>query len=397
MKIPDKIISAAWNVIEGATNPFGLMASSTAKDNYSRVWSRDSVITGLAGIYNDHDKTIEALKISLINLQKYQSTHGQIPSNITCEENSKVSYGKLAGRVDATSWWIIGVASYGLHSNDKEFINEMLPAVEKAFQTLEVWEMNSRGLIYTPLSGNWADEYISEGYVLYDQLLRIWALRLCYKLYKKNEFNSKEKFYSKLILDNFHSKSTTADYHPSAFKKLKDNNDAHLWFSLNANGYDTRFDMAANAIALLLQLHPEPEKLEIYLAELASESGSWMLPVFYPVIKQDDPKWDLLSSNYSFSFKNKPHHFHNGGSWPVFLGMLVLGLKSNGLTKVAESISHALVQSLEAESNGNFHEYWSTDLYVPSGNTNMCFTASGVLFIDAISKLDQLSFYKYFL
>ncbi len=397
MKIPDKIISEAWNVIEKATNPFGLMATSTARDNYARVWSRDSVITGLAGIYNDHDNTIAALKKSLINLQKYQSVHGQIPSNITCEENPKVSYGKLTGRIDATSWWIIGVASYGLYANDQEFIDQMFPAVEKAFQILEVWEMNGRGLIYTPLSGNWADEYISEGYVLYDQLLRIWALRLCAKLYKKNEFDSKAKFYSQLVLDNFYSNSNAANYHPDAFEKLKANNDAHLWFSLNANGYDTRFDMAANAIALLLQLHPEPERLEKYLLELATETGSWMLPVFYPVIKKGDPKWELLSTNYSFSFKNEPYHFHNGGSWPVFLGMLVLGLKSNGLNNAAENISKALVESLEAESNGIFHEYWSTDKYRPSGNTNMCFSASGVLLIEGVSNLNQLSLYKYFL
>jgi hypothetical protein len=34
------------------------------------------------------------------------------------------------------------------------------------------WEFNNKGLLYVPLSGNWADEYITDGYVLYDQLLR---------------------------------------------------------------------------------------------------------------------------------------------------------------------------------------------------------------------------------
>jgi hypothetical protein len=44
--------------------------------------------------------------------------------------------------------------------------------------SFEAWEFNNKGLLYVPLSGNWADEYITDGYVLYDQLLRVWALKV---------------------------------------------------------------------------------------------------------------------------------------------------------------------------------------------------------------------------
>jgi hypothetical protein len=39
-------------------------------------------------------------------------------------------------------------------------------------------EYNGRHLLYVPAGGNWADEYPFDGYILYDQVLRAWGLRL---------------------------------------------------------------------------------------------------------------------------------------------------------------------------------------------------------------------------
>jgi hypothetical protein len=47
--------------------------------------------------------------------------------------------------------------------------------------------------LYVPLSGNWADEYITDGYVLYDQLLRVWAFVLQPFLDAKSISNKIEK------------------------------------------------------------------------------------------------------------------------------------------------------------------------------------------------------------
>jgi hypothetical protein len=47
--------------------------------------------------------------------------------------------------------------------------------------------------LYVPLSGNWADEYITDGYVLYDQLLRVWAEKVTTILDAKSISNKIEK------------------------------------------------------------------------------------------------------------------------------------------------------------------------------------------------------------
>jgi hypothetical protein len=51
-------------------------------------------------------------------------------------------------------------------------------SAERAVHCLGAIEYNGRHLMYVPTGGNWADEYIFEGYILYDQVLRAWALRL---------------------------------------------------------------------------------------------------------------------------------------------------------------------------------------------------------------------------
>jgi hypothetical protein len=38
--------------------------------------------------------------------------------------------------------------------------------IQKCLQFLEAWEFNNKHLLYVSLSGNWADEYITDGYVL---------------------------------------------------------------------------------------------------------------------------------------------------------------------------------------------------------------------------------------
>ena len=89
----------------------------------------------------------------------------------------EVSYGGLAGRVDAVTWFIIGVCQYAFYKKDEAFIQKYDSNIQKCLQLLEAWEFNNKHLLYVPLSGNCADEYITDGYVLYDQLLRVWALK----------------------------------------------------------------------------------------------------------------------------------------------------------------------------------------------------------------------------
>jgi hypothetical protein len=371
---------AAISLVRKCITPSGLLASPLGIDNYRRIWARDAMIAGITGTLINEQEIGDSLAPTVETLLRHQAQNGQIPSNVSIDGPEAASFGSTAGRVDATTWWIIGACILIKNKPDPLLIAQLREPIKKALALLHAWEMNQRGLVYTPLGGNWADEYISQGYVLYDQCLRLWALRLAAEVFESEEYKKQSNTLAGLITSNYYAGQDGQKYHPLAYSKAAPK--PYFWFQFGPQGYDTRWDMAANALVLLLDLHPEPAKVEAYLFELAEDNHSWLLPVFHPVILPSDPEWGLLSQNYSYRFKNQPHHFHNGGCWPVFMGLLALGLAKQELGAATEKLLLALETALSLEyPSYSFHEYWATDTQQPSGVASLCYTASGYLLL----------------
>jgi len=364
----------ALQVIERAISEQGILASSEKKDNYARVWSRDSMMTGITGIFIKNQMIVDGLERSIKTLAGHQAENGQIPSNVY---GDKASYGTLVGRTDATIWWIIGACEYITYSKDEVLKDALKEKIYKAFSCLKTWEFNQRGLLYSPLGGNWADEYVTSGYVLYDNVLGYWALKNAAELYEDENLRSLAETKKKLIENNFRKNSFDGSkYHPTAYQKAREK--PYLWASLNANGYDERFDLAGNALAIFLGFDVELDGFTHFLEDLNKEFQHWMLPVFYPIIFPKDADWNLLENNYSYDFKNEPYQFHNGGSWPIYLGWLCVGLKKRGYGEIPEKIVNQY-EKLLTEKGSSFREYYSTDQLIPSGTDQLCFSASGYL------------------
>ncbi|MPS71828.1 MAG: hypothetical protein E2590_01610 [Chryseobacterium sp.] len=364
----------ALNIIRKAITEEGILASAQQRDNYARVWARDSMMTGYAGILANDEEILSGLEQSILTLAKHQAENGQIPSNVV---NGKASYGTHVGRTDATTWWIVVTCEYLKIYQKAELKQGLEDKIFKALSCLKTWEYNQRGLLYSPLGGNWADEYVTSGYTLYDNILRYWAVKNAAGLYQNEELKNQATTIKTLIQDNFYkTKSDSPKYHEKAYSKTGFK--PYFWASLNANGYDVRFDLAGNALAILLDFELDFEAFTGFLEDLHTQFGHWMLPVFYPVIYPGDYDWKLLENNYSYSFKNEPHHFHNGGSWPIFLGWLCLGLKRKGMTEIPEKILSQYEQLMQ-EKGFHLREYYSTDKLLPLGTEQLCFSASGYL------------------
>ncbi len=374
-----KYYQEAIDVLKQCITENGFVASPIVKDNYARIWSRDSMIAGVASLLTEDAECIESFRKSVLYLSEYQNKFGQIPSNVSSDGKS-VSFGSLVGRVDATSWWIIGACL--ISKNFPEYKSELQPRIIKAFDILEAWEFNGRGLIYTPLGGNWADEYVSQGYVLYDQLLRLWGFKLFADIFedqqrKMDYDNKKELVIANYKSDNLIDKNV---YHPSAYSSF--NNKSGYWASaFFPAGYDTRWDAAANALVLLLGLENEPEKIASAVELMAQQNRTYQIPVFAPVISKGDPDWSLLSHNYSYQFKNNPNEFHNGGSWPVFTGLLSMGLFLNGFDGLSGKIFQAQELSMDNNESDMFTEFWNIKTGEPGGVNPLGFSAAGYLFM----------------
>ena len=345
----------------------GFLASAENTSNYKRVWARDGVICGLAALASGDKKLIATFKNTLETLAQHQHKMGTIPSNVFFSEDKiEVSYGGLAGRVDAVTWFVIGVCQYVYYTNDIAFLEKNKVAIEKCFALLDAWEFNNKHLLYVPLSGNWADEYITDGYVLYDQLLRIWALRSYNHFAKETQLSDKIDNIKNQVEVNFQPNTIGEKFHERAYNELDFKE--YMPCSFSPSGYKTNFDAFANSLAVILNIGTDAMQNSIlhHATTLASETKLGLVPAFWPPIFERDEHWNLLKNNCKYEFRNFPYEFHNGGSWSMVNGFLGLALLSKSETKKATTILNK-IQGANALGDYSFYENFNTNTEAPNG------------------------------
>ena len=360
----------------------GFLASAENISNYQRVWSRDGVICGLAALASADEKLIATFKSTLETLANNQHEIGTIPSNILLtEEENEVSYGGLAGRVDAVTWFIIGICQYAYHQKKPEFVQKYQNHIEKALQLLNAWEFNNKHLLYVPLSGNWADEYITDGYVLYDQLLRIWALK-SYNYFAKSEMISQKiQDIFQQVEANFLPNSESEKYHDRAYNEVIFQD--YLPCSFSPSGYKTQFDAFANALAVLLDVGNKATQTKIlnHATKVASETKLGLVPAFWPPVFQEDEHWNLLKNNCKYEFRNFPYEFHNGGSWAMVNGFVGLAFLSNNQTIEATTLLEK-INTANAIAGFSFYENFNTQTQVPNGVAYCAWSAAASVLLE---------------
>ncbi|NHM02248.1 glycoside hydrolase 100 family protein [Flavobacterium difficile] len=345
----------------------GFLASAENTSNYQRVWARDGVICGLAALASADEKLIATFKTTLETLANHQYEIGTIPSNVLLsDEKNEVSYGGLAGRVDAITWFVIGICQFAYHQKQPEFVSKYQTHIEKALQLLNAWEFNNKHLVYVPLSGNWADEYITDGYVLYDQLLRIWALKSYNHFVNLASISKKIEAITAQVETNFLPNSEGEKYHERAYQEIHFQD--YLPCSFSPSGYKTQFDAFANALAVLLEVGTRETRMKIlnHTSKVAAETKLGLVPAFWPPVFPEDEHWNLLKNNCKYEFRNFPYEFHNGGSWPMVNGFVGLAFLN------ANQKEHALnvlekINSANAVADFSFYENFNTNTQDPNG------------------------------
>lgn len=379
------IKNLALEVLYASCLPQGIAAAADPTDNYRRIWTRDGIITGLAGVLLDDVRIIDHFVKTVLYLGEFQDRTGIIPSNVGVEARPTVSYGSTAGRVDATAWWVIGALLLMREYPDRiEDVRSLESRVLRAMEVLEIWEMNLGHLIYTPLGGNWADEYLVQGHTLYDNLLRLWGLQLASVVIKDTKWGVKALKVKGKIEQNFmyEPHPEMPRYHRDAYARIE-RDPGYLFAAIGPAGYDTRWDLAGNALGLLMGFIQKADQTETYINSLMQSLPGQLIPAFWPVVCPGEPEWELLKNNYNFRFKNKPHHFHNGGSWPVFSGLMAMAMASIDKTDTALKIHRSMTEALGREEPAyRFFEYFDTQNGQGHGVSQICYSASGWLFSD---------------
>jgi hypothetical protein len=376
----------------------GFLASPTDSANYRRIWARDGVVIGLAALLTGYHDLGEALKHTLQTLARYQGPHGEIPSNVD-PVSQRVSYGGTTGRVDSDLWFVIGCGEYWHATGDEEFLEQILPAIEKVRFLLGAWEFNNRGLLYVPQAGDWADEYLRTGYVLYDQLLYLQVYRTLCKLHEQVHGSSDHLLAEKvahlkhLICDNYwfaeNGDEPVDMYHEVLFNKGRKAAPHRIgkqpyWMpSFSSSGYSYRFDAFANVLASLFDVANDEQRntVDKFINDICHDDMP-VLPAFHPVIQQMDKDWKELKVMFSYTFRNKPYEFHNGGLWPMLTGFYVADLARRGKMKEArrylQGIHTANALEMEGEEWG-FPEFVHGKKLTPGGTYRQGWSAAATV------------------
>ncbi len=378
----DQSYIKAIELLRKASSEKGFLASAENITNYKRVWARDGVICGLSALLDGDETLINTFKNTLQTLANHQHQLGHIPSNVYFKENHEVevSFGGLAGRVDTISWFIIGVCNYCWMTNDDKLLEEFLPNIQKGFKLLEAWEFNNNDLLYVPRSGNWADEYITEGHTFYDQVLRLWALRCMQKLRPTEQFQTKIERITEKLNGNYRKTTYDKPFHPKAYKSLQKH--SYWMASVNPSGYQTMFDAFGNAIAQLLNLGDESFQAELtnYTENLRKSLPLQLLPAFWKPITEADDDWKLLVNNCKYEFRNFPYEFHNGGTWQMVNGFYGSSLVMQNNIENAETVLGE-IQKLNAKEKYGFYENFNSKTQKAIGVPSCTWSAAGELIV----------------
>ncbi len=368
-------------LLRAASTPFGFVASTNDISNYSRIWSRDATITGLAALLSGDEGLVGTFKNSISTLFDHQHTTGFIPSNVN-PATSIASYGGTVGRTDNVSWAAIGLLSYVLFTDDFPLLKKYRAQLEKCFQLLNAWEYNGKGLVYVPQSGDWADEYVQHGYILYNQLLRVWALELAAKVFNQLDYQTKAAEIRLLIETNFWKHEASKEYYAANMLHQMDSAPDSFWLmGFNPSRIYPQFDLQANSLALLLNVGNSSQKSKTvsYLSDFIKRQQN-LLPSFHPALAEGDLLYEDLKHNYAYGFRNFPHEFHNGGLWQVWNGFLAAALVSAGKIEEANAVRNFLAEAnfknTTAEPWG-FYENCHGLTFEPIGVQYCTWSASG--------------------
>ena len=377
----------AVELLHNCATADGFVASPSDQDNYRRIWGRDGVILGLAALMNGDQELVETFRSTLLTLAAHQGPHGEIPSNVDTA-SGRVSFGGTTGRVDSDLWFIIGCGQFWKATGDNGFLNRMIPVLKKVHFLLGAWEFNNRGLIYVPHTGDWADEYIHHGYVLYDQLLYLQAQHELGAMHCEVHGGSDHLLHEKaarlkhLIHDNFwfnHDNDGLPDdvYHEVLYRKASEvaqRTAGQYWMSFfSPQGYGYRFDALANIFASLMEVadDAQSEAVDFFIKHKnVIPDQMALLPAFYPVIEPEDKDWEELQMSFSYSFKNRPYEYQNAGLWSMVTGFYVADLAARGLEEKAGMFLDGIHRANALEMDG---KPWSFPEYVHGRE----FTAAG--------------------
>ncbi|MGE5297507.1 MAG: glycoside hydrolase 100 family protein [Solirubrobacterales bacterium] len=322
---------------------------------YPEPYTRDVLISALAGLVTGRDDLMQSLKQVLEALARNQSSLGSIPSYAHDPNN--------LGASDTTPLFLVIVAIYRKVAGDAAFLED---AVQRALLWMEYRSSESRVIVDQQPTTDWRDEIWVPGYGLYVNMLVYIYLKLL------GERDKAARLY-----DRMHRYAAVTNREPplDGLRGLLLSDRPHFAFWAFKEFGSDRFDLMGNSLAILAGLAPRKlaDDMIVWVESECQRLRQQRLlavdlpPCLFPFLKPGDPDYSRRIERL-----NPPGCYGNGGVWPFVCGFYIAALVAAGRQELAEQklvVLTDLVRHPKAsELKFGFNEWHQAQNGLPKGN-----------------------------
>lgn len=387
-----------YKAIEGLKkniSPLGFTACSTADnevlgtdENYRSVWARDGAITiiGSLPLRKQDEEIHHCQRQTLETLLSHVSMSGQIPANVRIEDE-RPDYSGVGGiaSIDSGIWVVIAFHAFVADTRDMDFLRKHMPVLQRVMDWLSAHDSNNDALLEIPEAGDWTDLFGRSYNVLYDEVL--WykcnisfgrLLEMLGETQRANDYLLWARVVKKEILTNFWP-STSQDSRQGfsfAEQQYSIGDARYLIAQITPFDFSWKCDVFGNLLAFLYDVTNANHAGQTFKF-LWGTGVSQPFPVanIYPVVTMGDKEW---RDYYAVNLLNLPHHYHNGGIWPLVGGHWVRFLEKLGLRDLAlqELYKLAELNKLGTSQEWEFNEWAHGETGRPMGKAFQAWSIS---------------------
>jgi sucrose-6F-phosphate phosphohydrolase len=364
--------------------------------NYRSVWARDGAITIWNTIHVDDEEVRAAQLQTFETLLNATTPNGQIPANVRLADGRPdySGVGSIAS-IDSGLWVIIALYNHAQRTGDLSLLYRHADRLQTIMNWLSAQDSNNDGLLEIPEAGDWTDLFGRSYNILYDEVLWFRA-NVCYGriLELMGQFDRaadylrwSQKIRSRLLDVFWPSTNPAASAAPAAHptqnrfaERQSGLGDAqYLLAEITPFAFNWRCDTYGNILAFLMNvLDVDRARTAFRFMWGVGVNQPWPVANLYPVVQAGDPDWKPY---YTVNLLNLPHHYHNGGIWPMVGGLWVRFIERLGFHEVAcrELVRLAQLNQLGRDHEWEFNEWAHGQTGRPMGKAYQAWSAASFL------------------